>query len=90
MMTALGAENAINLDGGGSSAMYSRTGTGEFGIVNEPSDGGERKVANAFGIFYNAELPPVVPLPTPTPTPTPTPPPPTTPTETPTTPPPTP
>ncbi|WP_210438754.1 phosphodiester glycosidase family protein [Nocardioides xinjiangensis] len=70
MMTALGAENAINLDGGGSSAMYSRTGTGEMGVVNEPSDGGERLVPNAFGVVYHAELPPVVPIvPTPTPVP---------------------
>ena len=73
LMAALGAENAINLDGGGSSAMYSRTGTGAMGIVNEPSDGGERTVANAFGLVYTGVLPPVVPLtPTPTPTPTPT------------------
>jgi hypothetical protein len=84
MMTALGAENAINLDGGGSSAMYTRNGTGLMGIVNEPSDGNERLVANAFGVVYHGELPPVVPiLPTPAPTPTPTP----TPTVPPTTPP---
>ncbi len=71
MMVALGAENAINLDGGGSSAMYTRAGTGAMGIVNEPSDGGERLVANGFGVVYHGELPPVVPiLPTPTPTPT--------------------
>ncbi len=74
IMVALGAENAINLDGGGSSAMYSRTGTGAMGIVNEPSDGAERTVANAFGVVFGGELPPVVPiLPTPTPTVTPTP-----------------
>ncbi|GAA1438621.1 hypothetical protein GCM10009641_44280 [Mycobacterium cookii] len=75
LMTALGAENAINLDGGGSSAMYTRTGTGAMGIVNEPSDGGERLVPNAFGIVYHAPLPPVVPIlpPAVTPTPTPTP-----------------
>lgn len=73
MMTALGAENAINLDGGGSSAMYTRTASGAMGIVNEPSDGSERLVANAFGVVYHGELPPVVPVvPTPTPTPTPT------------------
>jgi hypothetical protein len=81
MMTALGAENAINLDGGGSSAMYTRAATGAMGIINEPSDGGERLVANAFGVVYSGELPPVVPiLPTPTPTPTPTVPPTTPPT----------
>jgi hypothetical protein len=81
MMTALGAENAINLDGGGSSAMYTRNGLGAMGIVNTPSDGGERLVANSFGVVYNGELPPVVPIlpPTPTPTATPTTVPPTTP-----------
>ncbi|WP_299925886.1 phosphodiester glycosidase family protein [uncultured Nocardioides sp.] len=77
IMTNLGAENAINLDGGGSSAMYTRTGTGGFGIVNEPSDGSERLVPNSFGVVYHGALPPVVPIlppaPTPTPTPTPTP-----------------
>jgi hypothetical protein len=83
-MTALGAENAINLDGGGSSAMYTRTGTGAFGIVNEPSDGSERLVPNSFGLVYHAELPPVVPIlpttPTVPPTPVPTVPPTTPPT----------
>lgn len=70
-MTALGVENAINLDGGGSSTMYTRNGTGAMSVVNEPSDGSERKVANGFGLFYGAPLPPVVPLvPTPTPMPT--------------------
>lgn len=71
MMATLGADNAINLDGGGSSAMYTRTASGAMGIVNEPSDGSERLVPNAFGVVYHAELPPVVPiLPTPAPTPT--------------------
>ena len=73
MMTALGAEDALNLDGGGSSAMYTRTASGAMGIVNEPSDGTERLVPNGFGVVYHGELPPVVPItPTPTPTPTPT------------------
>ena len=69
-MAALGAENALNLDGGGSSAMYSRDATGGWSVVNEPSDGGERRVANALGLFYDGALPPVVPIvPTPPPTP---------------------
>ncbi len=87
MMTALGAENALNLDGGGSSTMYSRKVTGEMGLINEPSDGRERKVANAVGIFYDGVFPPitppVVPTPTPVPTPVPTTPVPTTPPTTP-------
>ena len=72
MMTALGAENAINFDGGGSSAMYTRNGAGVMGIVNEPSDGNERLVANSFGVVYNGVLPPVVPILPVTPTATPT------------------
>lgn len=49
LMIALGCEAAVNLDGGGSSTMW----TLGFGIVNHPSDngkfdgGGERAVANA-------------------------------------------
>lgn len=75
MMQALGAESALNFDGGGSSALYSRKVTGEMGVINEPSDGGvERKVANGVGIFYNGAYPPIMPPATPTPTPT-TPPP---------------
>ncbi len=53
LLKVLGAEEAMNLDGGGSTAMYIR-GYGETGIVNYPSDNkvfdrkGERKVANAI------------------------------------------
>lgn len=43
----LGAHNAMNLDGGGSSAMYLEG----KGVVNKPSDGNERVVANHLGIF---------------------------------------
>lgn len=43
LMAALGAEKAAALDGGGSSAMWVNK-----GIVNRPSDGSERKVANAI------------------------------------------
>ena len=37
MMRALGAESALNFDGGGSSTLYSRKVTGEMGVINEPS-----------------------------------------------------
>ena len=47
LMKGLGADNALNLDGGGSSAMYVQ-GTG---IVNTPSDGVERTVGNHLAIF---------------------------------------
>jgi uncharacterized protein YigE (DUF2233 family) len=46
LMTRLGAENALNLDGGGSTAMVVNG-----RVVNRPSDpGGERPVANALGV----------------------------------------
>ena len=47
LMKGLGAYNALNLDGGGSSAMYLQ-GTG---IVNTPSDGSERVTGNQLAIF---------------------------------------
>jgi hypothetical protein len=46
-----GCYQALNLDGGGSSVMALRDGaTGSFHILNEPSDGRERAVANVLGI----------------------------------------
>ena len=45
LMVELGACTALNLDGGGSSAMW----LGDR-IVNQPSDGVERKVANHLGV----------------------------------------
>lgn len=51
LMLALGATRAMNLDGGGSSALDIRTATGAVRTVNKPSDpGGERAVANALAV----------------------------------------
>lgn len=56
LLRQLGAADALNLDGGGSTALYIQ-GKHETGIVNYPSDnkafdhGGERKVANAILVF---------------------------------------
>lgn len=51
VMLELGARDAMNLDGGGSSAMAVRTADGQVRVVNRPSDaGGERPVANALAI----------------------------------------
>jgi hypothetical protein len=47
LMIDLGAWRALNLDGGGSSAMFI---AGEGGVQNTPSDGMERVVANHLGI----------------------------------------
>ncbi|MFB6888530.1 phosphodiester glycosidase family protein [Kitasatospora sp. NPDC056327] len=53
LMRDMGARNALNMDGGGSSAMSARLpGTAGAGTVSSPSDnGGERAVANGLGLF---------------------------------------
>lgn len=45
----LGCTEAMNLDGGGSTTMVVRG-----RVVNSPSDGGERRVANGLGLFSRA------------------------------------
>jgi hypothetical protein len=47
----LGAARALNLDGGGSSALFVEAGGG---VVNTPSDGAERRVANHLGVTVSA------------------------------------
>ena len=52
LMIELGAYNALNLDGGGSTTMAARKpATENIRIINSPSDGSPRRVANAIGIF---------------------------------------
>ena len=48
-MQALGAWEAQNLDGGGSSEMIIRK-DGQLVVYNRPSDGSERRVANGLAI----------------------------------------
>ena len=52
LMLALGARDALNLDGGGSTAMvYKPAGVRTLAVANRPSDaGGERAVGNALAI----------------------------------------
>lgn len=50
LMLSLGSEWALNLDGGGSSTLWVRGKPGE-GVVNRPSDGSERAVANAVVVL---------------------------------------
>ena len=51
LMLALGARDAINLDGGGSSALVYRSADGSLRLGNHPSDaGGERAVGDALAI----------------------------------------
>ncbi|WP_460820625.1 phosphodiester glycosidase family protein [Nocardioides ungokensis] len=52
MMIDLGADDALNLDGGGSTTMVARKSNGSTGVVNSPSDGFERSVANALEVTY--------------------------------------
>ena len=50
-MLALGANDAINLDGGGSTTMGVANSAGVPSVVNRPSDpSGERAVGNALAI----------------------------------------
>lgn len=53
LLAALGAREALNLDGGGSSALVVRdASTGGVRVVNRPSDPtGERPVGNALAVF---------------------------------------
>jgi len=54
-MLRLGCRQAINLDGGGSSVMAVRDPlSGKMQILNTPSDGHERAVANTLGISVDA------------------------------------
>lgn len=47
LMKELGAHNALNLDAGGSSAMWIRG----KGVVNSPSDGSERVTGNHLAVI---------------------------------------
>jgi exopolysaccharide biosynthesis protein len=52
IMASLGAQDAINLDGGGSTTLVARgLGTSAPTVRNTPSDGHERTDANGVGLF---------------------------------------
>jgi hypothetical protein len=54
-LQSLGMENAINLDGGGSTTCYIRQpGDEKATLINRPSDGFEREVGNALAIISKA------------------------------------
>lgn len=51
-MQELGCDNAVNLDGGGSSTLVARDpGAGAVTVRNHPAGGVERPVANGIGVF---------------------------------------
>ena len=55
-MIRLGCKTALNLDGGGSTVMVMRDpSTNTYRILNKPSDGRERPVANVLGITVGKE-----------------------------------
>jgi len=63
VMAQRGAVNAINLDGGGSTAMSVRQpGDGVVTVVNHPSGGSEHAVANALLLFSAAPTGPLATL----------------------------
>ncbi|RKD12796.1 hypothetical protein BCY91_11135 [Pelobium manganitolerans] len=54
-MKALGAKDAVNLDGGGSSTFVIRESNGNSVIKNAPSDGSPRKVSNALFLMRKTD-----------------------------------
>ena len=55
LLGQLGADDALNLDGGGSSTMVARVpGDAGTSVLNRPSDGAERLDANGLGLFTAA------------------------------------
>ena len=55
LMIDIGAYNAINLDGGGSTQLVDRVlGTKNIEVVNSPSEYPLRKVVNSLGVFSTA------------------------------------
>lgn len=56
ILADLGAYNAMQLDGGGSTTMAVKTiNDDSVKVVNKVSEGSQRKVANALGVFNTAE-----------------------------------
>jgi hypothetical protein len=54
LMIDLGADEALNLDGGGSSTMVATPPGGVSTVLNVPSDKVERRVTNALEVTYRA------------------------------------
>jgi exopolysaccharide biosynthesis protein len=61
LMEYLGADEALNLDGGGSSTMVARRPDGKVKVLNSPSDGHQRWVPNGLEVFYDPTAAPPVP-----------------------------
>ena len=51
-----GVVNAMHMDGGGSTTMVTRSPHGVYSVANTLSDGSQRRVTNALGIFDNSPV----------------------------------
>lgn len=51
LMKQLGAEDALNLDGGGSTTLAARR-NGRVRVINSPSDGVQRRIPNGIEVVY--------------------------------------
>ncbi|MCL1878013.1 MAG: phosphodiester glycosidase family protein, partial [Defluviitaleaceae bacterium] len=49
-----GALNGMHMDGGGSTTLVTQSRDGTLSVANTLSDGGQRSVTNALGVFNNA------------------------------------
>jgi len=56
MMRRLGAEDALNLDGGGSTTLAAVR-DGKLKVLNSPSDGSQRAVPNGLEVIYDPPTP---------------------------------
>lgn len=55
IMSDMGADDAVNFDGGGSTTLVARkAGGATTSVRNSPSDGAQRSVPNGLGVFYSA------------------------------------
>lgn len=61
LMEYLGADEALNLDGGGSSTMVAKRPSGKVKVLNSPSDGQQRAVPNGLEVFYDPTATPATP-----------------------------
>jgi len=59
-MIDLGSEEALNLDGGGSTTLWAAESIRQNGVVNSPSGGSQRSVSSVLGVFApGLDRPPV-------------------------------
>jgi hypothetical protein len=54
MLRQLGAEDALNFDGGGSSTMVAANRDGRVKVLNSPSDGQQRRIPDGLEVLYRA------------------------------------